>query len=81
MEETVMGLFRKNRDEQSDIAVLEPERDCLHVALTARWDNLDDMGREDLASAWVCQSCNDVFTPAEVARLRATEASRIGANY
>lgn len=75
-----MGLFRKDRDDESDTALLEPERDCLHVALTARWDNLDDMGRDELATAYVCQSCSEVFTPVEAARLRATEADRIGAH-
>jgi hypothetical protein len=59
---------------------LEPEPNCPHVALSPRWDELDDMGKEDLASSWVCQSCAESFSPAEVEQLRASEAERIGAN-
>jgi hypothetical protein len=72
-----MGLFRRNKGE--DTAVAEPEHDCLHVALLARWDNPDDMGHEDRASSWFCQSCSQDFTPAEAAELRETERARIGA--
>ncbi len=73
-----MGLFRRDKDEDR-AAVMEPEPECMHVALSARWDDLDDMGREDKVSAWVCQSCSSVFTPAEAEELRRSESERIGA--
>jgi hypothetical protein len=72
-----MGFFRKSKEE--DVETLEPEPNCPHVALSARWDDLDDMGHEDRASSWICQSCSEVFTPEEVNRLRESEADRIGA--
>jgi hypothetical protein len=72
-----MGFFRKNKDEEDVMDEAIPP--CPHVALSARWDDPNDMGKEELASAYVCQSCSEVFTPAEVQRLRATESERVHA--
>lgn len=36
---------------------------CPHTALVPRWDNIDDMGKQDKASSYFCQGCNATFTP------------------
>ncbi len=51
--------------------------DWPHVALVPRWDRAEDMGHEDLATAFRCQGCSTDFTPAEAGRLRASEAERL----
>jgi hypothetical protein len=58
----------------------EEERECVHISLSAGWDKADDMGVEAKASHFTCGSCAAVFTPAEAAHLRATEAERIAAH-
>jgi transposase-like protein len=76
-----MGLFRKSSAPEAGVPEeLDQAPDCPHVALSPRWDNLDDMGHDDRISSYICQSCSEVFSPEEERRLRATEADRIGAN-
>ncbi len=53
------------------------EGTCAHVAITPRWDNIDDMGHEDRASSWVCDSCHATLTPAEAADARADIGHRL----
>ena len=74
-----MGLFRKSTVVDEPALEEEDAPPCPHVALSPRWENLDDMGREDRISSFVCQSCAEEFTPRQVDELRATEAERIGA--
>ena len=50
---------------------------CPHTALTAHWDSVADMGNDEKATSYTCQSCNQSFTPAEGRALRATEAERV----
>lgn len=73
-----MKLFRKNREEVPTTSETEQEPIvCEHVTLIAKWDNVDDMGKEDRASSFRCESCGQEFTAAEATRLRATEAARV----
>jgi hypothetical protein len=51
--------------------------ECLHMALTARWDSIDDMGNEDKATSYVCSSCNGEFSPAEARSIRASQADQL----
>ncbi len=50
---------------------------CPHTTLTARWESVADMGKEDKATGYTCQGCNQQFTPAEGRSLRQTEADRV----
>ena len=50
---------------------------CPHTTLVPRWESVADMGKEDKATAYTCQGCNQQFTPAEGHRLRQTEAERV----
>ena len=74
-----MGLFdkfsSKNNDSSSKDAVETPP--CPHVVLLPRWDSADDIGHEDRASNFLCESCGSTFSPVEVQALRATEAERL----
>ncbi|RLT41278.1 MAG: hypothetical protein DWI58_09060 [Chloroflexi bacterium] len=51
--------------------------ECLHNALTPRWDSVDDMGHEDRATEFVCDSCHAMLTPAEAAHARGMAAERL----
>jgi hypothetical protein len=42
---------------------------CQHASVTARWDNLADMGDNSKASAFVCESCGELLLPGD-SRLR-----------
>jgi hypothetical protein len=50
---------------------------CLHIALTARWDAVEDMGHDDKATSYVCATCNSHFTPAEASEIRSTQAEQL----
>lgn len=50
---------------------------CPHTAITARWESVADMGKEDKATGYTCQGCGQSFTAAEGRTLRATEAERV----
>lgn len=45
------------------------ETECPHTALTPRWDNLDDMGKEDRAVRFHCEGCGVDFSGDEGRRL------------
>jgi hypothetical protein len=69
----ILGRSSKKEPESAEAAAEE----CHHIALTARWDDPDDMGHDDKASAWLCAACGSVFSPEEAAELRRTEAERL----
>lgn len=50
---------------------------CPHVALVTHWDNLDDIGKPDRVSRYICQACNAEFSGEEGQRLLAEEAQRV----
>ncbi len=50
---------------------------CPHTALTARWDSVQDMGKDEKATSFLCTACNEEFTPEQATELRATEAERL----
>ena len=52
---------------------------CLHTSVAPQWSSAGDMGHEDRASSFLCGSCGQVFTPAEFAAMRSTEAERVKA--
>jgi hypothetical protein len=68
-------LFGSDKKETATESPAAPA--CAHVVLVPRWDNPDDMGNDDRASAFRCEGCGAVFTPDEARRLRADEAARV----
>jgi methionyl-tRNA synthetase len=79
--ERAMGLLDKlfGRSEAPEaVAEREPERTaCPHLALVARWDAVEDMGHEERATGYHCESCGQDFSAEEGHRLRAGEGDRI----
>ena len=74
MEAELLGQ-RQRRDAATSAEAVGPT--CPHTTLTPRWESVADMGKEDKATAYTCQGCNQQFTPAEGQRLRQTEADRV----
>ena len=54
-----------------------PPVECPHAAIVARWDNLEDMGKEERASYFECASCSEHFSPDEAAEIRSAASARI----
>jgi DNA-directed RNA polymerase subunit RPC12/RpoP len=36
---------------------------CSHRILIARWDNIEDMGHDERATGYKCETCDELFTP------------------
>ncbi len=66
-----MGLFDRfsKRKEESTTTEDLPPPQCPHTALVPRWDQLDDMGKEDLVSHYYCEGCSSTFTREEGERI------------
>jgi hypothetical protein len=52
---------------------------CPHVVLIPRWDDANDVGDVERATAFRCEACGSQFDPFEAKLLRATEAERVHA--
>ena len=50
---------------------------CLHVSLVPKWDDPNDMGRDDKASGFTCEGCKQFFTREAGLALRASGAERL----
>jgi len=79
-------LFGRKGNKAAPAEEPAAEVECPHTAVTARWDSAADMGKTELVSAYVCESCHAtfsreegaVFIAAAVERLRVSEESRQG---
>jgi len=54
-----------------------PDVPCPHGALVAHWDQLEDMGKTDAVSYYICESCNQRFSREEGLRLMGQAAERV----
>jgi len=68
---------RKGSDASPVDAPPAVEVECPHGAVTPRWDSAADMGKADLISAYVCESCHATFSREEGGRLTASAADRL----
>jgi hypothetical protein len=50
---------------------------CPHITLVPHWEKATDMGHEDRASSYTCDTCHQVFTAEAGRSLRQTEADRV----
>jgi hypothetical protein len=75
-----MGLLDKlfGGKKQEAVAEVTPVN-CPHSVLVPRWDSVQDMGIEEKATRYMCESCKEMFDPAEAQHLRDTLAERIAA--
>jgi len=58
-------------------AVLTETPECPHAVLVARWDSVQDMGKEDKATHFMCEACHQMFTPEEAVELRQGIADKL----
>ncbi len=73
-----MRFFRRGEDESSSTQVAEQGSEtCECVLLVPHWDSPENMGIEDKASSYRCNTCGESFTREEEEILRRTEADRI----
>jgi hypothetical protein len=76
-----MGFLNRLFDRKVDKAAPAGESvaavECPHTAVTARWDSAADMGKPELVSAYVCESCHETFTPKDGAVFVAAAAERM----
>jgi hypothetical protein len=57
-------LFTKDREVGTEFYV------CSHASLRPRWDSVNDIGHDDRATSFVCESCQESFTPEQAQALR-----------
>ena len=73
-----MRFFRRG---EADSVSAQPDEDvletCEHVLLVPHWDSPENMGVEEKASSYRCNTCDERFTREEEEVLRGTEADRI----
>ena len=73
-----MRFFRRGEAESSSSQAVDGVSDtCEHVLLVPHWDSPENMGVEDKASSYRCNTCDENFTREEEEILRGTEADRI----
>jgi hypothetical protein len=73
-----MGFLSKILNREQTPAKSEPITVvCPHTILIPHWDNIDDMGKEDLATSFACQSCSETFTAEEAKEVRATAMQKL----
>jgi len=78
-----MGIFDKlfGGTEKGSTAVMEPPEPatvtCPHSVLLPRWDAVDDIGKEDRATHYVCEGCQQSFSPEEAQALKDTMSERL----
>ena len=70
-------LFGGGKKQQA--AVAEIAVDCPHSVLVARWDSVADMGHDDKATRFMCETCHEEFTPEQAKELRDSLAARVTA--
>ena len=70
-------LFGGGKKQQA--AVVEIAVDCPHSVLVARWDSVADMGHDDKATRFMCETCHEEFTPEQAKELRDSLAARVTA--
>ena len=79
-----MGLFDKltgrKKAALNDTRASAATPPCPHVTLIPRWGNTADMGHEDKATGYDCDSCKESFTAEQGRGLRRTEAERVKHN-
>ena len=69
---SLFGRGQENREEAG------PEMAaCPHTTMTPRWDHAEDIGKHDLATAYRCEGCGQMFSRAEADHLRHTEGDRL----
>jgi hypothetical protein len=69
-------IFGGSKEKPANTAVMEAPP-CPHVVLVPRWDTASDIGITERASRFICESCEQVFSPEEARALQANTADRL----
>ena len=76
-----MGIFDKllgrKQASASGSATAAENPPCPHTTLVPKWGTTADMGHEDKATGYDCDSCKQSFTAEQGRDLRRTEAERL----
>jgi hypothetical protein len=77
-----MGILDKllGRNKRTQVVTKSREEiqaECPHTTLLARWDSVDDMGKNEKATSFVCDSCHAEFSPDETEAIRAGHSERL----
>jgi hypothetical protein len=77
--EAAMGMLDKifKKDERpattEQVQAATDVPPCPHTTLTPRWDAVDDMGKMDRVTRFICESCHAELTPAEAEAVHVPE--------
>lgn len=74
-----MGIFDKifgGKEKDATVATIEKPA-CPHGVMVPRWDSIDDIGHEDKATYFICESCEEKFSPDEAKALRQGAVERL----
>ena len=66
----ILSVFR-HKDEAEAAPTETTPAECVHGVRVPHWDSVADMGHEDRASYFVCESCGQQFSPEESAAIHA----------
>ena len=69
-------ILRRHPAEEAEEATAA-EAGCVHAVLAPKWERVADMGNEENVSSFLCETCNESFTPEEGHRLQETLAERV----
>ncbi len=72
-----MRFLRRGEKESAEQVAPEVSETCEHVLLVPHWDSPENMGVEEKATSYRCNTCDESFTREEEEVLRGTEADRI----
>lgn len=59
----IMSFLRKLFGRTEEPAAATPSSsECPHAQLAPRWDNVEDMGKADKVTGYVCEACKTLFS-------------------
>ena len=67
-------IFRRQSAEED---VESTKGECKHGVLVPRWDDVSDIGKDEVVSSFLCEACNSAFTPDEGRTLQGSLAERV----
>jgi hypothetical protein len=65
----LLSIFGHKRE--SPNAVTSDDDACPHLALVPRWDSVNDMGKPEKITSYICDGCHAPFSREEGERSRA----------
>jgi hypothetical protein len=72
-----MSWFKFGKAKPQQQVAEASDAPCLHAALVPHWDRAEDIGHDDRATSFLCDSCGTSFTPEERQGIRDKEAQRL----